>query len=137
MDNAIDFVILAGADWKYTVFVQNDPVNPANPTNPANAVNLRGCSAVLTAAGTPGASVKLFTLSSSDGSLVIDDTAGSVSWNMPASQTAQFSVPLLIPIPNLAGIQAYAFGYYTLKITNAAGAVMREFSGRLYLSPDA
>ncbi len=137
MDNAIDFVILQGADWNYTAFVQNDPVNPANPTNPANAVNLAGCSAVMTAAGTPGASVKLFTLSTAAGTLVINDAAGSITWNMPGAQTALFTAPLLIPFPTLTSTPVYTLGFYTLVVTNAAGAIIREFSGRLYLSLQA
>lgn len=136
MDNATDFVIEQGADWTYTVFLQNDPVNPANPTNPANAINLRGCSALMAAAGTLGAATKLFRLSTADGSLFINQAAGSISWNMPASQTALFS-PLFVAAPTTSGAPLYPLGYYTVNVTNAAGAVIREFSGKLYLSPQA
>jgi len=133
MNDSIDFIIDQGANWTYTVFVQNDPVDPSNPTNPANAVNLTGCSAVMTAAAYLGSTAYIFQLSSAAGALVINAAAGSVSWNMPASQTSTFAAtgpanPLQATAPML--------GYYTLKITNAAGAVVRECSGKLYLNLD-
>lgn len=135
MNDSTDFIIDQGADWTYTVFVQNDPVDPNNPTNPANAVNLSGCSAVMNAAAYLGSTTYLFQLSTASGSLVIDDEAGSISWDMPASQTSAFTATGL-PAPLNTGGNAFQLGYYTVKVTNSAGAVVREFSGKLYLNLD-
>jgi hypothetical protein len=135
MDDSIDLLVYQGANWQYTDFVQNDPVDPNNPTSPANAVQLNGCSATLTAAAYLGSPTFLFQLSSADGSLVINATAGSVSWNMPASQTSTFTAngP---PAPLQAGGTSYQMGFYALKVVNAAGAIVRECSGKLYLVLD-
>jgi len=135
MNDSIDFLIDQGADWNYVAFDQNDPVNPANPTNPANAVDLAGCSAVMTAAAYLGSPDHIFQLSTADGSLVIDAAAGSVAWDVPASITSTFTAdgPLA---PPQSGITGFLMGYYTMKVTNSAGAVVREFSGKLYLNLD-
>jgi hypothetical protein len=135
MNDSTDFIIDQGANWTYSVFVQNDPINTANPTNPANAVNLSDCTAVMTAAAYLGSPVYIFQLSTADGSLVIDTAAGSISWNMPASQTSTFTATGL-PSPIQTGGTALMMGYYTTKITNPAGAVVREFGGKLYLNLD-
>jgi hypothetical protein len=135
MNETIDWLIQQGADWHYVVFIQNDPVNPANPTNPANAVNLAGCSAVMTAAAYPGSPVNIFQLSSAEGSLVINAAAGSISWDVPASMTSTFTATGL-PLPLPTGGTTYMMGYYTMKVTNSAGAVVRECSGKLYLNLD-
>jgi hypothetical protein len=76
-------------------------------------------------------------LSSAAGTLVIDDAAGSITWNMSGAQTATFTAPLLIPFPTLTSTPVYPLGFYTTVITNEAGAIIREFSGRLYLSLQA
>jgi hypothetical protein len=135
MNDSTDFLIDQGGNWQYTVFIQNDPVDPNNPTNPANAVNLSGCSATMTAAAYLGSTTYLFQLSTAAGTLTINAAAGSISWNMPASQTSTFTAngP---PAPLQQGGTALFMGFYTTKITNAAGAVMREFGGKLYLNLD-
>lgn len=136
MNDSTDFLIDQGANFKYTVFIQNDPVDPNNPTNPANAVNLTGCSAVMTAAAYLGSPINIFQLSTAAGTLVINPTAGSIKWNVPASQTATFTA-LGPPAPlQQGGGTALFMGFYTTKITNAAGAVTREFGGKLYLNLD-
>jgi len=135
MNDPIDFIVVQGADWNYVAYVQNDPVNPANPINPANAVNLTGCSAVMTAAAYLGSPVNIFQLSTAEGTLVIDAAAGSIAWNMPASMTSTFTATGL-PAPLQSGGTTFQMGFYTVKVTNSAGAVVREFSGRLYLNLD-
>ncbi|MGI4812007.1 MAG: hypothetical protein ACRYG5_06665 [Janthinobacterium lividum] len=135
MDDDIDFVIYGGADWAITAFIQNPqcPIDQANPL--ANPVNLRGCSATLTAAISPGAPTKLFVLSSTDGSLVIDAPAGSIAWDMAATQTAQF-VALPFPTqPSPCGPNVFLMGSYEMKVIDSGGHVIHEFSGKLYLSP--
>ena len=135
MNDSIDFIVDQGADWTYTAFIQNDPVDPNNPTNPSNAVNLTGCSAVMTAAAYLGSPVNIFQLSTASGSLVINATAGSIAWDMPASQTSTFTA-IGPAAPLQQGGTALQMAFYTLKITNAAGAVVREFGGKLYLNLD-
>lgn len=135
MNETIDFLIDQGADWSYVAFIQNDPVNAANPTNPANAVNLTGCSAVMTAAAYLGSPVNIFQLSTAAETLVINATAGSIAWDVPASMTSKFTATGL-PAPLQAGGTSLQMGYYTMKVTNSAGAVVREFSGKLYLNLD-
>lgn len=135
MNDPIDIKIAQGSDWNYVAFIQNDPVNPSNPINPANAVNLTGCSAVMTAVAYLGSPVNIFQLSTANGSLVINAEAGSVSWDMPAATTSTFSISGL-PYSPLSGGAVFFMGYYTMKIMNSAGAVMREFSGKLYLDLD-
>lgn len=134
--DSIDFIIDQGANWNYVAFIQNPQFSPT-PQNPlASPVNLQGCSAVMTAAVTPGALPKLFTLTTADGSLVINAAAGSITWNMPLSITAGFAAQPGLAQVNPSGAVIYLLGYYTMKITNAAGAVVRQFSGKLYLNPD-
>ncbi|SDH08800.1 hypothetical protein SAMN05216466_10755 [Paraburkholderia phenazinium] len=135
MNETIDFLVNQGADWSYVAFIQNDPVNPTTPTNPANAVNLSGCSAVMTAAACLGSPVNIFQLSTAAGTLVINVAAGSIAWNVPASMTSTFT-PTGLPAPLQTGGTAFQMGFYTMKVTNAAGAVVREFSGKLYLNLD-
>ncbi|PVX61218.1 hypothetical protein [Paraburkholderia unamae] len=135
MDDVLDFIIYQGANWQCTIFDQNDPVNSSNPTNPANAVNLSGCSAVMTAVAYLGSPTIIFQLSTASETLVIDAAAGSVSWNMPASQTSTFTANGL-PQPLSTAGTSFQMGIYTLKVTNAAGAVVRECSGKLYLNLD-
>ena len=135
MNETIDLLIHQGSDWNYVFFVQNDPVDPNNPTNPANAVNLTGCSATFTAAAYFGSPVNIFQLSTTAGSLLINATAGSVAASMPASQTSTFTASGL-PAPLQTGAPVYQMAVYTLKVTNAAGGIVRECSGKLYLNLD-
>jgi hypothetical protein len=135
MNETIDLLINQGSDWNYVFFDQNDPVDPNNPTNPANAVNLTGCSATFTAATYFGSPVNVFQLSTAAGSLVINAAAGSVAASIPASQTSTFTASGL-PAPLQIGGAVFQMAVYTLKIINAAGGIVRECSGKLYLSLD-
>lgn len=135
MDESVDFIIDQGANWHRVAFFQN-PQSVNALISLLSPINLRGCTAVMTAAAWPGAPTNIFELASADGSLVINAGAGSVAWNLPASLTAAFvslgSSAYVLP----DGTVVYLMGYYTLKVINAAGAVVRQFTGKLYLNLD-
>jgi hypothetical protein len=136
MENDTDFIINQGANWNLIAFVQNPQYIPTI-TNPfASPVNLRGCSALLTATIAPGAPSNILELSSADGSLVINNDAGSIAWNIPAVTTAGFVATSTLPYQSPDGSIVYLMGYYTLKVSDPSGAVMRQLSGKLFLNLD-
>jgi hypothetical protein len=135
MDESVDFIIDQGANWHRVAFFQN-PQSVNALKSLLSPISLKGCTAVMTAAAWPGAPTNIFELLSVDGSLVINAAAGSVAWDVPESLTAGFvslgTSAYVLP----DGTVVYLMGYYTLKVINAAGAVMRQISGKLYLNLD-
>lgn len=128
MGDDINFIIDQGADWPVVLFEQNDDGSPMDFTE---------CTAELIASFMPGGKPVLFTLSTDDGSLVLDsadyDVTGTISWRVPGAVTALYVPQGMAPVPGLPKV-AYHMAFYTLNVVSASGQILREHAGQLRLS---
>ncbi|MBN3757245.1 hypothetical protein G3N95_30185 [Paraburkholderia sp. Tr-20389] len=124
MADTVVFQIDGGSDWYKEITLKNDD---------GTLLNLAGCQAHMQVRPTSQSQTVLLDLSTAENSLQIDATTATISWNIPATQTATFQPQAGMPLSPTLDPTTSTFGVFDLLVKFPGGQITSFLSGQVVL----